>query len=293
MLSIKGREPFIRMQIWLNDPLNVEKLHQIKEERDQMKRKRHSSSSNPGSPITATSAAASTDGYESYSSPSSAKKQRVSFSQNQKEALKIAFSLEPYPNPMVIDYLSHELKMEGRSITNWFHNHRMRLKQVPIMGQEASEAADLMATSISAVAESDQGSGGQQKSFDPIQFRMLLNQIKTMDDDQPESPLSKPEDLSGSGGCPGGNASDEDSRQSSGRHSLTKEDDDYMSRGSGGVGGGRSRRKPIAPQWVNPSEAVNWEDHPHVNNDNDTSAGNRHDEHDEEVDLKNGGGSDD
>lgn len=33
MLSIKGREPFIRMQLWLNDPHNVEKLQVIKNER--------------------------------------------------------------------------------------------------------------------------------------------------------------------------------------------------------------------------------------------------------------------
>ena len=26
MLSLKGREPFIKMQIWLNDPLNIERL---------------------------------------------------------------------------------------------------------------------------------------------------------------------------------------------------------------------------------------------------------------------------
>lgn len=27
MLSLKGREPFVKMQIWLNDPLGVQKLH--------------------------------------------------------------------------------------------------------------------------------------------------------------------------------------------------------------------------------------------------------------------------
>ena len=31
MLSIKGREPFIRMQLWLNDPTNVEKLKALKD----------------------------------------------------------------------------------------------------------------------------------------------------------------------------------------------------------------------------------------------------------------------
>lgn len=29
-LSLKGREPFVRMQVWLNDPNNVEKLMDMK-----------------------------------------------------------------------------------------------------------------------------------------------------------------------------------------------------------------------------------------------------------------------
>lgn len=29
-LSLKGREPFVRMQLWLNDPHNVEKLRAMK-----------------------------------------------------------------------------------------------------------------------------------------------------------------------------------------------------------------------------------------------------------------------
>lgn len=33
MLSIKGREPFIRMQLWLNDPQNIDRLQTLKNER--------------------------------------------------------------------------------------------------------------------------------------------------------------------------------------------------------------------------------------------------------------------
>ena len=33
MLSIKGREPFIRMQLWLNDPQNIEKIQALKSEK--------------------------------------------------------------------------------------------------------------------------------------------------------------------------------------------------------------------------------------------------------------------
>ena len=32
-LSIKGREPYLRMYMWLNDPLRLEKLNEWKEEK--------------------------------------------------------------------------------------------------------------------------------------------------------------------------------------------------------------------------------------------------------------------
>ena len=40
MLSIKGREPFIRMQIWLTDAHNIEKLQALKNERREANKKR-------------------------------------------------------------------------------------------------------------------------------------------------------------------------------------------------------------------------------------------------------------
>lgn len=40
-LSLKGREPFVRMQLWLNDPHNVDKLRAMKK----MEKKGSSSSS--------------------------------------------------------------------------------------------------------------------------------------------------------------------------------------------------------------------------------------------------------
>lgn len=38
MLSIKGREPFIRMHLWLNDKSNIDKLQSLKNERREAKR---------------------------------------------------------------------------------------------------------------------------------------------------------------------------------------------------------------------------------------------------------------
>lgn len=54
---------------------------------------------------------------------------QVLFSEEQKEALKLAFALDPYPNVAAIEFLARELALSSRTITNWFHNHRMRLKQ--------------------------------------------------------------------------------------------------------------------------------------------------------------------
>jgi len=41
----------------------------------------------------------------------------------------LAFALDPYPNVTAIEFLGRELGLSSRTITNWFHNHRMRLKQ--------------------------------------------------------------------------------------------------------------------------------------------------------------------
>jgi homeobox protein cut-like len=40
MLSIKGREPFIRMQMWLNDPANMDKLAAIKSDKREASKRR-------------------------------------------------------------------------------------------------------------------------------------------------------------------------------------------------------------------------------------------------------------
>ena len=68
---------------------------------------------------------------DDYSNPASepglgsaAKKARVTITEEQREALNIAFFLDPYPGTQAVEYLSQELGVETRSITNWFHNHR-------------------------------------------------------------------------------------------------------------------------------------------------------------------------
>lgn len=166
MLSIKGREPFIRMQIWLTDPNNIERLQYIKNERREASKKRKSSghyfpdnSSDTSSNDTADFYANSPGGISS-SNVQPSKKQRVLFSEEQKEALRIAFALDPYPNVSTIEFLATELNLATRTITNWFHNHRMRLKQQIPHGSSSEPLPSREQSNI---------------PFDQAQFKLLIS----------------------------------------------------------------------------------------------------------------------
>ncbi|XP_076336683.1 homeobox protein cut-like 1 isoform X3 [Tachypleus tridentatus] len=168
MLSIKGREPFIRMQLWLNDPQSAEKLQALKNDRREAnKRKRNFvdvqevTSSHKENQIL-------NYGLPPPSPYSSTKKPRILFSEEQKEALRLAFSMDPYPSTATIEFLASELNLSVRTVTNWFHNYRMRLKQQASPGGQQSEPK--LNDNISMLAVKEPGSG-----FDPAQFRFLLN----------------------------------------------------------------------------------------------------------------------
>lgn len=163
MLSIKGREPFIRMQLWLNDPHNIEKLQTLKNERREATKRRRGL--DPQLDI-------SQDSYDMFQVPSpsgSSKKARVLFSDEQKEALRLAFALDSYPNLAAIEFLSQELQISTRTITNWFHNHRMRLKQ-------QSGSPDGFVSSPPRESSVTHPQTPSQISFDPLHFRVMLSQ---------------------------------------------------------------------------------------------------------------------
>lgn len=171
MLSIKGREPFIRMQLWLADTNNVDRLQALKNERREANKRRRSSGPGVQDNSSDTSSNDTSEFYTSNSpGPGSVgsagappnKKQRVLFSEEQKEALRLAFALDPYPNVATIEFLATELGLSTRTITNWFHNHRMRLKQQVPHGGPAEPVPS---------RENQTGA-----PFDPVQFRLLLNQ---------------------------------------------------------------------------------------------------------------------
>ncbi|XP_013780046.2 homeobox protein cut-like [Limulus polyphemus] len=169
MLSIKGREPFVRMQLWLTDPHSVEKLQAIKNDRREAnKRKR-----NGGDPHEIRNSFKENNIF-SYDLPppspySSTKKPRILFSDEQKEALRLAFSMDPYPSTVTMEFLASELNLSVRTVTNWFHNYRMRLKQQtapPGQHNEYKPSDNGIATP--ALRETNTG-------FDPLHFRSLLD----------------------------------------------------------------------------------------------------------------------
>ena len=78
-----------------------------------------------------------------------------------KDALSLAFALDPFPSPATLEFLAGELGggggLEAKVVGQWFQNHRLRLKQ--LHGGEAVE--HLLA-------------GSQGTTFDPAKFRFLL-----------------------------------------------------------------------------------------------------------------------
>ncbi|XP_055857058.1 homeobox protein cut isoform X2 [Episyrphus balteatus] len=297
MLSIKGREPFIRMQLWLSDANNVERLQVLKNERREASKRRRSTGPNQQDNSSDTSSNDTADFYTSSPGPGSVgsvgappnKKQRVLFSEEQKEALRLAFALDPYPNVGTIEFLANELGLATRTITNWFHNHRMRLKQQVPHGQPSEPVPSRENTNATP--------------FDPIQFRILLNQ-RLMELQKERmglsgAPMPYPPyfaanpnlaALIGRGLLPGGTEPDLQAlnnafkeqmsgldlslkRERDGDYDDDGEDESHLSdnesinesdeksemsetpRSSlyGNIGQSRtSRRKPAAPQWVNP-----------------------------------------
>ncbi|XP_022344162.1 homeobox protein cut-like 1 isoform X3 [Crassostrea virginica] len=129
MLTQKGREPFIRMQIFLEDTEAIpklvasqyhippDKLMRGRSQSEMAQRRRRGSLED-----------------RSYDSPSMPKRPRVFFTEEQKDKLRMAYNQDPYPNQNTIEALANELNVGVKTVINWFHNHRMRAKQQQHVG---------------------------------------------------------------------------------------------------------------------------------------------------------------
>lgn len=178
------------MQLWLNDPNNIEKLQALKNERREANKRRRTQIDDIGKPLDSiynytnnygsnspndmsslgsqNSTNLNRSPYTGSSGAPAAKKARILFSDEQKEALRVAFSMDPYPSTATIEFLANELNLSVRTITNWFHNHRMRLKQVSTTSAGSEDSG--------GPTQAPYNLGRDGVNFDPIHFRMLLSQ---------------------------------------------------------------------------------------------------------------------
>ncbi|XP_036392892.1 homeobox protein cut-like 1 isoform X3 [Megalops cyprinoides] len=152
-LSLKGREPFVRMQLWLSDPRNVEKLMDMKrmEKKAYMKR-RHSSVSESQPADSGLSGGDFSQGSSPQHQQHQLKKPRVVLAPEEKEALKRAYQQKPYPSPKTIEELASQLNLKTSTVINWFHNYRSRIRR------------ELFIEEIQAGAAGAAGEGGSPSS---------------------------------------------------------------------------------------------------------------------------------
>ncbi|XP_049645273.1 homeobox protein cut-like 2 isoform X2 [Suncus etruscus] len=131
-LSLKGREPFVRMQLWLSDPHNVEKLRDMKklEKKAYLKRRYGLLSTGSDSESPATRSECPSPCLQPQDlSLLQIKKPRVVLAPEEKEALRKAYQLEPYPSQQTIELLSFQLNLKTNTVINWFHNYRSRMRR--------------------------------------------------------------------------------------------------------------------------------------------------------------------
>uniref|UniRef100_A0A2C9JTS8 DNA-binding protein SATB n=1 Tax=Biomphalaria glabrata TaxID=6526 RepID=A0A2C9JTS8_BIOGL len=135
MLTQKGREPFIRMQIFLEDADSIPKLvaSQYRIPPDKLMR-----SNSRGSTEPAHRRRKSSLEDRNFDSPTQPKRPRVFFTEDQKDSLRQAYAQDPYPNQSTIETLAKSLNVGVKTVINWFHNHRMRAKQQHHAGGESN-----------------------------------------------------------------------------------------------------------------------------------------------------------
>ncbi|CAL8302441.1 unnamed protein product, partial [Gadus morhua 'NCC'] len=169
-LSLKGREPFVRMQLWLNDPHSVDKLMDMKrlEKKAYLKRRHslvtegHGSTGELGfslgdySPQPHPHQQPHQQQQQQQPPGGHLKKPRVVLAPEEKEALKRAYQEKPYPSPKTIEELASQLHLKTSTVINWFHNYRSRIRRELFI--EEIQAA--------AAGESRRAAGGESDYCD-------------------------------------------------------------------------------------------------------------------------------
>uniref|UniRef100_A0A4W5MWR6 Homeobox protein cut-like n=1 Tax=Hucho hucho TaxID=62062 RepID=A0A4W5MWR6_9TELE len=168
-LSLKGREPFVRMQLWLNDPHNVDKLRDMKkmEKKAYLKRRygllsTGSDSDSPSASSECVSPALASIDLCPYSQ---VKKPRVVLGAEEKEALRKAYLLEPYPSQPTIEMLASQLNLKTNTVINWFHNYRSRMRREVLMEGLQDNDTDAEHHSYSPSATQSPTSDGDERGL--------------------------------------------------------------------------------------------------------------------------------
>uniref|UniRef100_A0A3B3E0E5 Homeobox protein cut-like n=1 Tax=Oryzias melastigma TaxID=30732 RepID=A0A3B3E0E5_ORYME len=136
-LSLKGREPFVRMQLWLNDPHNVDKLRAMKKMEKKYLKRRYgllSTGSDSDSPSTRSECVSPASASLDLCPFNQVKKPRVVLGAEEKEALRKAYLLEPYPSQNTIEMLASQLSLKTNTVINWFHNYSRMRREVLMEG---------------------------------------------------------------------------------------------------------------------------------------------------------------
>nr|XP_048289849.1 homeobox protein cut-like 1 isoform X10 [Myodes glareolus] len=162
-LSLKGREPFVRMQLWLNDPNNVEKLMDMKRMEKKAYMKRRHSSVSDSQPCEPPSVGIDYSQGASPQTQHQLKKPRVVLAPEEKEALKRAYQQKPYPSPKTIEELATQLNLKTSTVINWFHNYRSRIRrelfieEIQAGSQGQAGASDSPSARSGRIAPSSEG----------------------------------------------------------------------------------------------------------------------------------------
>ncbi|XP_074498290.1 cut-like homeobox 1b isoform X8 [Sebastes fasciatus] len=126
-LNQRSREPYLRMQPWLNGDQGQNTHIQPAQNQAYMKRRLSSLSDSHSVDV----GLVGQDYMQGSQSPGHQhlKKPRVVLGPEEKEALKRAYQQKPYPSPKTIEELASQLNLKTSTVINWFHNYRSRIRR--------------------------------------------------------------------------------------------------------------------------------------------------------------------
>ncbi|XP_043094178.1 homeobox protein cut-like 2 [Puntigrus tetrazona] len=126
-LSLKGKENFIRMHLWLQDPQNIQKIKDKKkmDHRARLKRVLTGSGGSSQRWLDAGAQGFSDDRGRCEAT----KRPRVILSAPEREALLETYRTEPYPSQITVERLAARLGLNTSTVSNWFYNYRSRHRQ--------------------------------------------------------------------------------------------------------------------------------------------------------------------